>query len=479
MPKGNFTFFLIFAMLLSGGGRMKIIRLKSENVMRLVAVDVTPQGNLIVVGGKNDAGKSSVLNSIAMALGGKAMCPAEPLRSGETEGKISVDLGDVQVMRRFSRNRINTRALGESDDDYAKKPKVYDETRSTLVVTNKDGAQYPSPQAMLDKLLGKLTFDPLAFAREGETVEGQRHQAETLRRLVGLDVASLDERCKVAFVERAMLKKSHEIKAAQLLALPTHADAPSAEVSIESITQEVAKAEECRKLAEDAKREVEGAQHRIDIYGIEEKVVTLSIEQIEEQLRMKREKLSMIQDKRADAERELEAKKVTADAACAVVPDAAVLRDKLVATELANRKVQANRLHAGFVAEVESFKRSIEVKHEEILKIEEEKKALTASVKFPIDGLGLSDDGVTFMGLPFSQASSSQQLRTSVAIGMALNPLLKVLLVRNGNMLDDDSLQAVAEQAEQADCQVWCEYVTADPKGVQVFIEDGHVAAQG
>jgi hypothetical protein len=93
-----------------------------------------------------------------------------------------------------------------------------------------------------------------------------------------------------------------------------------------------------------------------------------------------------------------------------------------------------------------------------------------------VPGLGLSDDGVTFGGLPFAQASSSEQLRVSVAIGLALNPKLKVLLIRNGNMLDDDSLKAVAAQAEEAGAQVWCEWVTSNPEGVSVMIEDGRVA---
>ena len=83
---------------------------------------------------------------------------------------------------------------------------------------------------------------------------------------------------------------------------------------------------------------------------------------------------------------------------------------------------------------------------------------------------------MTFGSLPFSQASSSEQLRVSVAIGLALNPKLKVLLIRSGNLLDDDSLKAVAAQAEAAEAQVWVEWVTANAEGVSVMIEDGRVA---
>jgi hypothetical protein len=81
---------------------------------------------------------------------------------------------------------------------------------------------------------------------------------------------------------------------------------------------------------------------------------------------------------------------------------------------------------------------------------------------------------VDFNGLPLEQASSADQLRISVSIGLALNPKLKVILIRDGSLLDDDALKSVADMAAQADAQVWMERVgkTGD---VSVVIEDGMV----
>ena len=42
---------------------MKIIELQAENVKRLKAVDITPDGTLQVIGGRNAQGKSSVLDA--------------------------------------------------------------------------------------------------------------------------------------------------------------------------------------------------------------------------------------------------------------------------------------------------------------------------------------------------------------------------------------------------------------------------------
>ena len=93
----------------------------------------------------------------------------------------------------------------------------------------------------------------------------------------------------------------------------------------------------------------------------------------------------------------------------------------------------------------------------------------------PVPGLELGDDYVMFNKVPLEQSSTAEQLRVSVAIGLSLNPKLRVLLIRNGNMLDEDSMALVAKQAEEANAQLWCEYVTADAEGCSVFIEDGEV----
>lgn len=455
---------------------MKVIRLKSENVMRLVAVDITPEGNMVIVGGKNGAGKSSVLDSLAMALGGAQLAPQEPIRTGEAEAKIEVDLGDLKVTRRFTREMVEDLTQPRSHFGEGPIGKKWGETKSTLTVTNKEGAKYPSPQAMLDKLLGKLTFDPLAFANEGKTSDGKKRQAETLRRVVNLDTSQIENLYSVAYAQRAMLKKTRDIKEAQALALPKHEGVPADEVPMDAISQEMLKAEELRKVAEDAEREwSKRNEHKAQLVA--------QLDRSSERIGEMRRQLQSLEDQHLlaigalDARvKELEAAKVTAEAARAAVPDVAVVRAKLSEVEATNAKVRANRKHAEALAEVAELAGQIDAETKAVDGAVEAKRRALEAVAFPVAGLGLNEDGVTYGGLPFSQASSSEQLRVSVAIGLALNPTLKVLLIRSGNLLDDDSLKLVAEQADKAEAQVWVEWVTADPEGVSVFIEDGRVA---
>ena len=57
---------------------LKINKLEIENVKRIKAVKVEPSLNgLTIIGGKNNQGKTSVLDSIAWALGGERFKPSQ------------------------------------------------------------------------------------------------------------------------------------------------------------------------------------------------------------------------------------------------------------------------------------------------------------------------------------------------------------------------------------------------------------------
>ena len=62
---------------------VKINELQIENLKRIRAVKIEPtQNGLTVIGGNNGQGKTSVLDSIAWALGGEKYRPSSPQREG-------------------------------------------------------------------------------------------------------------------------------------------------------------------------------------------------------------------------------------------------------------------------------------------------------------------------------------------------------------------------------------------------------------
>ena len=105
----------------------------------------------------------------------------------------------------------------------------------------------------------------------------------------------------------------------------------------------------------------------------------------------------------------------------------------------------------------------------------DKKKALILeSTKFPVDGLSFGENRVDYKGIPFGQCSSAEQLRVSVGMAVAMNPRLRIMLIRDGSLLDESNRRILAEMAEENDAQIWIECVS-EGEPVGIVIEDGSI----
>ncbi len=137
----------------------------------------------------------------------------------------------------------------------------------------------------------------------------------------------------------------------------------------------------------------------------------------------------------------------------------AEIEQRIADSETINANVRVNRRRAEVLSDAAKIKATADELTRQIEAIDAAKSHAMATATWPVPGLGFSDTGVTFQGLPLEQASSAEQLRVSVAIGLAFNPKLKILLIRDGSLLDPDSLAIVAKMASDAGGQVWLEVV--------------------
>ena len=85
---------------------VKINKLEIENVKRVKAVKIEPTANgLTIVGGKNNQGKTSVLDAIAWALGGNKFRPSQAVREGSVvPPRLHVVLSNGLVVERKGKN---------------------------------------------------------------------------------------------------------------------------------------------------------------------------------------------------------------------------------------------------------------------------------------------------------------------------------------------------------------------------------------
>jgi energy-coupling factor transporter ATP-binding protein EcfA2 len=397
----------------------KIIRLESTNYKRLKAVEIAPDpdGNLVIVAGKNGQGKTSILDSITAALGGvNATTTPKPIRDGEERAEIILETEEFIVTRRFT-------ASG-----------------STLVVKAPDGAVYPKAQAKLNDWLGRLSLDPLAFTQLSD-----KEQMATLLDLVELpfDPAKLDAERKGIFDERAEVGRQGKA----IGDVTVDESLPTEETSVSELLGKYRSAQRTNAQLDAALDEMEEASVRVN--------------ELEAQLILAKQRLNAA----------AEALKVSPDRV-----ELDPIQAQIDGAETTNAAIRANNAARGKVNRQAELRADYKALTEQIEALDKRKADGLARAKFPIEGLGFDESGVTYQGVPFKQASGAEQLRVSLAMAIALNPRLRVIRIADGSLLDSDNLALVESIARENDFQVWIEMV-GDGDGRGIVIEDGEVRA--
>lgn len=384
---------------------------------------IEPKSNTVIIAGKNGQGKTSVLDSIVMALAGKssevAKLTTKPIREGEKTAHVTVTTDEYIITRKWT------------------------EKDSYLEMTNKDGMIFKSPQALLDQIVGDLCFDPLEFSRMKP-----KEQREALLGIVKLDIDldQWDRDYKFKYDQRTSIGaqgKALQGKADTTPEVPV--ETPEDEVSVAALVAELQKAEEHNRKREDA----EQSMLEIDAKVLElERMITV-------------------------AKETLETSKELYMAAGNAFPTTH-FQEQIANAEQTNAAVRSKKERAATLAEVEKYDTEYAKLSAELTVMTTDKAIKLASAQFPIAGLSFDEDGVTYKQIPFAQSSAAEQLKVSMAIAMAKNPKLRVIRITDGSLLDEDNMKVLTEMADKNDFQIWVEKV--DSSGtVGIVISDGEV----
>jgi regulator of replication initiation timing len=432
---------------------MKIVSLRAENVKRLVAVEITPTGNVVEITGKNGNGKTSVLDAIWWAICGAGHIQGKPIRKGEGKALIELDLGELRVKRTFT---------SKDGGDYT----------TALTVTNAEGLKFSKPQDVLDNLIDSLAFDPLDFARSKPV-----DQLAMLRRFVpSVDFELIELQNKTDYDRRAILNRAvRDYEGAMAAVEVPQVDNEDMEVDVQALESQLLDAVMANGSIETRKVNRERAQDQIDAMARNMWAKRTEADKLEEAakaLRAEADKLALESvelKSRLDAAGPLPDRVDTAKLRAEV--DAARARNELLSRRTA-RVAERNR-YQKLTDEAKAAADKHTAARDE--RIAARDKAI-AEASIPVPGITFGDGEVLMNGVPFNQASDAEQLRASVAIAMAGNPKLRVIRIRDGSLLDSASMAMLAEMADKSDMQVWIEQVT-DGENVGIVIEDGHVKA--
>jgi DNA repair exonuclease SbcCD ATPase subunit len=419
---------------------MKLLHLEIADVKRIRAIEIDPATNEpIILTGDNAQGKSSVLDSIVYALSNKGL--DDPIRHGRPSGSIKILLGAEKTEYNLE---INITKKGRN-----------------LTLTDARGVKVEKPQTFLNGLLGNYAFDPVAFAELDP-----KPQVEALKKAAGLDFTELDAQRLTHFNERTDVGRRGKEAKAQLEGMtePT-GEIPAEEQSASALMASLRELEERLTAVKTAEATHESAIAR-------QTRATAEVERLK--------KLLADATAEVDAATEGVATAFTAlNDATKAAPSPGVMETARNAIEQVDKTNAAVRNKAAYDAkskEVTELRAKYETLTRRIEEIDEAKVEAVKNADLPLDGLELTDDGVLYNGTFFKQLSTAEQIRISTLVAMAQNPELKIILIREGALINRANFKLIVDLAKDRDYQLWVEKFQEEPGETGLHIVDGAVA---
>lgn len=393
----------------------RLDQLKVTDFKKIKEATVPLSGDIIIIGGNNAQGKSSVIDAFVCAIAGKKYAPKGAVRDEAQKAEIELTLetpsGRLLVKRQFN-----------SDG------------KTELTVNSAAGFEAKSPQTMLDALFGELSIDPLAFAKEKP-----RDQVNILKKVFHIDTDALDARYAQGYEERTQTNtKVRDLEGKFKSVEETiPAGTPDEEILMSELHRKITEIKEGNRIYEEATVSLNAARQTLarlqeEIKGFEHIVSTVT--------RF----------------------------------DTSELEDQFASAEETNRNVRLKKEVAAGRAEWLAQKAKSEKLSAELLEIQAAKAKLIKSIDLPVRGLEFGDDGLILNGHPFEDISDSEKLLVSVPLAFAQNPNLKFCIIRDGSLLDEDSLAIVTELAINAGAQVIMERVSRGEE-CTVILEEGEI----
>lgn len=405
---------------------MKINKLEIENVKRIKAVKIEPtKDGLTIIGGKNNQGKTSVLDSIAWALGGERFRPSQAQREGSViPPNLKVVMDNGLIVERKGKN-------------------------SDLKVTDPSGKK--AGQQLLNEFIEQLALDlPRFMSANG------KEKANTLLHIIGVDakLADLEKQETELFNSRQALGRIADQKEKYAKEQPYFQDAPDTPVSASELIH---------RQQEILAKNGENQRLRANLHWLEQER-----QQINDQL-------SDLLRKQAEIEEKLRVAKLSAEDLHD--ESTAELEKSLADIDEINRKVRANLDKDKAEEDAKHYRKQYQNMTVAIENIRSEKAALLHSTELPLPGLSVADGELIYNGAKWDCMSGSDQLKVATAIVRKLNPKCGFVLLDKLEQMDLDTLQDFGQWLEAEGLQAIATRVSTGNE-CSVIISDGYVEGQ-
>ncbi|MHB8124677.1 MAG: AAA family ATPase [Desulfitobacteriaceae bacterium] len=405
---------------------IKINKLEIENVKRVKAVKLEPSpSGLTVVGGKNNQGKTSVLDSIAWILGGNSFKPSSPQRDGSViPPNLSITMSNGLRVERKGKN-------------------------SDLKVIDPNGKK--GGQQLLNEFVEQLALDLPKFIQASN-----KEKADTLLRIIGVGdkLFELEKQEQETYNRRKTIGQIADQKKKFAKEQPYHADAPRELISASDLI---------RQQQDILAQNGENQRKRQNLQNLQNQADTIYKQMNELAIKLKTVKS------------DIEIAKT--DSLDLMDQGTEELENNINNIEQINIKVRANldkdkaeqdALHyanqySGLTADIESVRK--------------EKADLLTNADLPLPGLSVVDGELTYNGYKWDNMSGSDQLKVSTAIVRKLNPNCGFVLLDKLEQMDLDTLNEFGQWLEQEGLQAIATRVSTGDE-CSIIIEDGYVKGE-
>ncbi|MCL2810415.1 MAG: AAA family ATPase [Clostridia bacterium] len=406
---------------------IKINQLEVENLKRIRAVKIEPTANgLTVLGGRNNQGKTSVLDAIAWALGGDRYRPSQPVREGSViPPTLHIKLSNGLVVERKGKN-------------------------SDLKVTDPSGQK--DGQRLLNEFVEQLALDLPKFMQASS-----KEKAATLLRIIGVEqqLAALEREETETYNRRRAIGQIADQKKKFAQEQLYYPDAPKEPVSASELI---------RQQQDVLARNGENQRKRQHRDALAQRVEALHAE------------MARLQEELAQASADLH----VAEKSAQDLRDesTAELEQNIADIETINRRVRANLDKGKAEEDALEHENQYNTLSAELECVRRAKVDLLQNTALPMPGLSVEEGELTYNGHRWDNMSGSAQLQVATAIVRRLNPKCGFVLLDKLEQMDLDTLREFGQWLEGEGLQVIATRVSTGDE-CSIIIEDGYAVESG
>lgn len=410
---------------------VKINSFEIENVKRIKLLQYEPAPNgLTLIGGKNNQGKTSVLDAIAWALGGDRFKPSAAARDGAyAPPHLKIELSNGIVVERKGKN-------------------------SDLKVIDTSGRL--AGQQLLNRFVEQFALNVPKFMEASG-----KEKAQILLRIIGVGdtLYSLEREEQDIYNRRHTIGQIADQKLKFAREMPQYQGVPSEIISASELIRQ--QQDILAQNGENQRKRDRAFELQAERNRLAQKVNSLrdELERYEKLLTAKDHEMTIAFKTSEQLQDE----------------STAELEENIRQIDELNRKIRANLDREKAEMDAEEYRKQYDYLTDELTDVRQKKTDLLKNADLPLPQLSVEDGELVYKGKKWDSMSGSQQLQVATAIVRKLNPECGFVLLDKLEQMDEETLRNFGQWLENENLQAIATRVSTGSE-CSIIIEDGTAA---